>query len=473
MTKTLHELAKEMLNKANVEVLTETGKLKKEEPAKVVEEGSIHRSSLSAALSRVPKSHPELRKGKNTPADKGIAAAKKDDEARDVKEDELDESTRKHFQQVADVIKSHPDAAKRKELAQHHSEIFAKQNPRFDKKKFHAASNAELDEGVNGEHGPDDDEDQLDRIERKKQKEPPFTPDKKKSTNWTSAKNKAKNLARAAMKKQVEKKKVNEEGYEPHKDSGYKYSKQNLADPDYHAKQLAARKAAKKNVKAVKEDKIKPDSKIKVGGKYVFGNTKGNVAHIEGDKTKKLTTEMDLDRVPDDHGSEEGYRNKLKREAKLRAKEALGKRKKEPYLPFGKALPRHRIGQNHMTEMELAELSKETLQKYRDTSSLEIGKAKAKKAWAQHDAKRDPSPENYQKHNDAEHAIQKRTKGQELVKKKLGEDEINELSRKTLGSYKRKALEYIGNHHERGKKNKKVSNKVTGIDRAQNRLLSK
>ena len=480
MTKTLHELAKEMLNKANVEVLTETGKLKKEEPTKVVEE-SMKKSPLHAGpkvdikkMDAVGAKIAKIRGSKGDPMKDGIAAAKKDDEERDnIKEDELDESTRKHFQQVADVIKSHPDAAKRKELAQHHSEIFAKQNPRFDKKKFHAASNAELDEGVNGEHGPDDDEDQLDRIERKKQKEPPFEPDKKKSTNWTSAKSNAKHLARAAMKAQVEKKKVNEEGYEPHKDSGYKYSKQNLADPDYHAKQLAARKAAKKNVKAVKEDKIKPDSKIKVGGKYVFGNTKGNVAHIEGDKTKKLTTEMDLDRVPDDHGSEEGYRNKLKREAKLRAKEALGKRKKEPYLPFGKALPRHRIGQNHMTEMELAELSKETLQKYRDTSSLEIGKAKAKKAWAQHDAKRDPSPENYQKQNDAEHAIQKRTKGQELVKKKLGEDEINELSRKTLGSYKRKALEYIGNHHERGKKNKKVSNKVTGIDRAQNRLLSK
>lgn len=475
MTKTLHELAKEMLNKANVEVLTETGKLKKEEPAKDIKEAAAPKlSQKDDQDKKIPNSLASYR-------DKIYQAKKKQlrkEEDESLTEDELDESTRKHFQQVADVIKAHPDAAKRKELAQHHSEIFAKQNPRFDKKKFHAASNAELDEGVNGEHGPDDDEDQLDRIERKKQKEPPFEPDKKKSTNWTSAKSKAKHLARAAMKAQVEKKKVNEGGYEPHKDSGYDYGNPKLnhpyADPDYHAKQLAARKARKAAAKkTVNEDKIKPDSKIKVGGKYVFGNTKGNVAHIEGDKTKKLTTEMDLDRVPDDHGSEEGYRNKLKREAKLRAKEALGKRKKEPYLPFGKALPRHRIGQNHMTEMELAELSKETLQKYKDTSSLEIGKAKAKKAWAQHDAKRDPSPENYQKQNDAEHAIQKRTKGQELVKKKLGEDEINELSRKTLGSYKRKALEYIGNHHERGKKNKKVSNKVTGIDRAQNRLLSK
>ena len=50
--------------------------------------------------------------------------------------------TRKHFQQVADVIKAHPDAAKRKELATHHAGIFATQNPRFDKKRFFAAANA-------------------------------------------------------------------------------------------------------------------------------------------------------------------------------------------------------------------------------------------------------------------------------------------------------------------------------------------
>jgi hypothetical protein len=50
--------------------------------------------------------------------------------------------TRKHFRQVADVIKAHPDAAKRHELATHHAEIFAKQNPRFDHKRFFSAANA-------------------------------------------------------------------------------------------------------------------------------------------------------------------------------------------------------------------------------------------------------------------------------------------------------------------------------------------
>ena len=57
--------------------------------------------------------------------------------------EQLDEQpTRKHFQQVADVIKAHPDAAKRKELAAHHAGIFKAQNPRFDHHRFYAAANA-------------------------------------------------------------------------------------------------------------------------------------------------------------------------------------------------------------------------------------------------------------------------------------------------------------------------------------------
>lgn len=57
--------------------------------------------------------------------------------------EQLDEQpTRKHFQQVADVIKTHPDAAKRRELAAHHAGIFKTQNPRFDHKRFYAAANA-------------------------------------------------------------------------------------------------------------------------------------------------------------------------------------------------------------------------------------------------------------------------------------------------------------------------------------------
>lgn len=54
--------------------------------------------------------------------------------------------TRKHFQMVADTIKAHPDAKKRNELAAHHAEIFKKDNPRFDHKRFYAAAGATLKE---------------------------------------------------------------------------------------------------------------------------------------------------------------------------------------------------------------------------------------------------------------------------------------------------------------------------------------
>jgi hypothetical protein len=41
---------------------------------------------------------------------------------------------------VADLIKNIPDEAKRKELAQHHADIFKQQNPRFSHDKFYAAA---------------------------------------------------------------------------------------------------------------------------------------------------------------------------------------------------------------------------------------------------------------------------------------------------------------------------------------------
>jgi hypothetical protein len=57
-------------------------------------------------------------------------------------ETELDEAvSRKDFQMVADLIKTHDDHGKRKELAQHHAEIFHRQNPRFDRARFMKAAN--------------------------------------------------------------------------------------------------------------------------------------------------------------------------------------------------------------------------------------------------------------------------------------------------------------------------------------------
>lgn len=244
--KSLHELAKDMLSRANVEVLRETGKLKEEE-----------NSVLSEATRAEKMTRGEDQKGKSKRLHlvgtiKGVDGKKfhYDKNGKKIIEDETigEGVSRKHFQQVADVIKAHPDPKKRQELAAHHSEIFARQNPRFDKHRFHKAADAELKEeditelsketltsyekkatknvqgivrvknklklkeGVSGEHGPDDDEDSLDRIERKKQdrNKAPFKPDKAKSTDWSSARSKAKNLARTAMKKAADKKKITE-----------------------------------------------------------------------------------------------------------------------------------------------------------------------------------------------------------------------------------------------------------------------
>lgn len=62
--------------------------------------------------------------------------------------------TRKHFQQVADLIKEIPDEAKRKELAQHHAGIFKKQNPRFDHSRFYAAAGVKVDEALDPGSAP-------------------------------------------------------------------------------------------------------------------------------------------------------------------------------------------------------------------------------------------------------------------------------------------------------------------------------
>jgi hypothetical protein len=57
--------------------------------------------------------------------------------------------TRKDFQQVADLIKTHDNAAKRAELAAHHASIFSTQNKRFDASRFYKACNAEMPKAKN------------------------------------------------------------------------------------------------------------------------------------------------------------------------------------------------------------------------------------------------------------------------------------------------------------------------------------
>ena len=51
--------------------------------------------------------------------------------------------TRKHFKVAADSIKAIEDTKKRAEMANHHADIFAKSNSRFDRKRFFQAAGVE------------------------------------------------------------------------------------------------------------------------------------------------------------------------------------------------------------------------------------------------------------------------------------------------------------------------------------------
>jgi hypothetical protein len=73
----------------------------------------------------------------STPARTGNAAGATIAKAKDAINEAV---SRKHFQQVADLIKGHDSQEKRNELASHHAGIFAKQNPRFDHARFHKAA---------------------------------------------------------------------------------------------------------------------------------------------------------------------------------------------------------------------------------------------------------------------------------------------------------------------------------------------
>ena len=67
---------------------------------------------------------------------------------KDLDEDQmaLESVSRKHFQQVADLLKNIPDLEKRKEMALHHASIFKQQNPRFDIRRFAQAADVNLEE---------------------------------------------------------------------------------------------------------------------------------------------------------------------------------------------------------------------------------------------------------------------------------------------------------------------------------------
>ena len=85
------------------------------------------------------------------------------EESIEVHEDDAQEiaegPTRKDFQMVADLIKGQSDPAKKKELAQHQADVFATQNPRFDRDKFMMASGVmesqDLEEAYDPSHVAD------------------------------------------------------------------------------------------------------------------------------------------------------------------------------------------------------------------------------------------------------------------------------------------------------------------------------
>jgi hypothetical protein len=55
--------------------------------------------------------------------------------------DQIEESvSREHFREVANTIRAIEDPKKHQEFADHHAALFAKQNPRFDHARFHAAA---------------------------------------------------------------------------------------------------------------------------------------------------------------------------------------------------------------------------------------------------------------------------------------------------------------------------------------------
>ena len=128
-------------------------KLSKEEVEQIDELSTKTLKSYSKKASKEADKH--LSKWDKTGSDKSFNKALKRSEGINrahqklnkeevMNKNELNEMmTRKHFQQVADVIKAHPSPKKRSELAHHHAGIFAASNPRFDHDRFFKAANAE------------------------------------------------------------------------------------------------------------------------------------------------------------------------------------------------------------------------------------------------------------------------------------------------------------------------------------------
>lgn len=120
---------------------------------------SVHRGELKQAARKYFQSRQPHGAAFTDAGASAVRDARKAVKAKAVKEEALEEGgpTRKHFQQVADLLKNIPDEAKRKELAQHHAGLFKSQNPRFDHKRFYAAAGVNeetVDEALEGGSKP-------------------------------------------------------------------------------------------------------------------------------------------------------------------------------------------------------------------------------------------------------------------------------------------------------------------------------
>lgn len=92
----------------------------------------------------VRPSNPDRIKNMKDPRDpsvQGSGDVTSGDKPASIREEKINEAaSRKDFRSVAELIKGHESQEKRNELATHHAGIFAKQNPRFNHEKFHAAA---------------------------------------------------------------------------------------------------------------------------------------------------------------------------------------------------------------------------------------------------------------------------------------------------------------------------------------------
>jgi hypothetical protein len=112
---------------------------------------AVAKQAGAAQQSQTPSSTPKKTSSSDLSSTfssaRGATGIKEEEHKVHAKEAISEAVSRKHFQQVADLIKGHESQEKRNELATHHAGIFSKQNPRFDHGRFHKAAGSTAHEG--------------------------------------------------------------------------------------------------------------------------------------------------------------------------------------------------------------------------------------------------------------------------------------------------------------------------------------